>query len=92
MLDLLRTSHNDRVITLTNEFKRDLAWFEKFLPHYNGVNLYDHKPIHETLELDACLTGLGGRVNEYVYHLLLDRGYEGCTIVHLEMINILVAL
>ena len=91
MLELLRACHNDSKVHLTDDFKHDLAWFGKFLPNYNGVNLYDHKPIHETLELDACLTGLGGRVENCVYHLPLDKGYQGCTIVHLEMVNILVA-
>ena len=42
------------------DFKRNLRWFDKFLPLYNGVSLYDHRPIDHTLELDACLTGLGG--------------------------------
>ena len=91
MLELLRASHNDKKVSLTDDFKRDLAWFAKFLPNYNGVNLYDHKPIHETLELDACLMGLGGCVENCVYHLPLEKGYQGCTIVHLEMANILVA-
>ena len=92
MLDLLRSSHDDHVISITSDFKRDLAWFAKFLPLYNGINLHDHKPIQDTLELDACLAGLGGRVGSHVYHLPLDRGYKGCTIVHLEMVNILVAV
>ena len=91
MLELLRASHNDRKVSLTDDFKCDLAWFAKFLPNYNDVNLYDHKPIHETLELDACLTGLGGRVENCVYHLPLEKGYQGCTVVHIEMVNILVA-
>ena len=57
--------------------KHDLAWFAKFLPNYNGVNLYDHKPIQETLELDACLTGLGGRVEDCVYHPPPWKGLPG---------------
>ena len=58
MLDLLRSAHNRQKVTLTPDFKRDLRWFTKFLPVYNGVSLYDHRPINLTLELDACLTGL----------------------------------
>ena len=59
MLALLRSGHAAQKITLTPEFKRDLKWFNKFLPLYNGVSLYDHKPIDHTRKLDACLTGLG---------------------------------
>ena len=60
MLELLRSSINTQKIVLTPDFKRDLCWFAKFLPLYNGVSLYDHKHVHQTLELDANLTGLGG--------------------------------
>ena len=59
MLALLRSGHASQKIHLTPEFRRDLRWFAKFLPLYNGVSLYDHRTIDHTLELDACLTGLG---------------------------------
>ena len=80
MLELLRASHVSQRIVLTPDFKRDLHWFAKFLAQYNGVNLYDHVAIHQTLEWDACLTGLGGRVENCVYHLPTEK--ENCTIVH----------
>ena len=43
--------------------QRNLKWFEKFLPLYNGISLYQHKNVDSVLYLDACLTGLGGRWN-----------------------------
>ena len=92
MLALLRSGHAAQKITLTPEFKRDLKWFDKFLPLYNGVSLYDHRPIDHTLELDACLTGLGGRWCSFVYHLPICEGYINLSIVHLEMINVLLAV
>ena len=61
MLDLLRSCHGRQKIRLTSDFKRDLRWFAKFLPTYNGILLYDHRQVDVTLELDACLTGFGGR-------------------------------
>ena len=60
MLALLRSGHATQKIHLTSDFRRDLRWFSKFLPFCNGVSLYDHRPTDYTLELDACLTGLGG--------------------------------
>ena len=60
MLALIMSGHASQKIHLTPEFRRDLRWFAKFLPLYNGVSLYDHRTIDHTLELDACLTGLGG--------------------------------
>ena len=92
MLDLLRSAHLRQKIVLTPDFKRDLRWFAKFLPHYNGTSLYDHRPVDVTLELDACLTGFGGHSGDLVYHLPIVKGYRNWTIVHLEMVNILLAV
>ena len=92
MLELLCQSHNSRHINLTNDFKRDLLWFRKFLPLYNSVSMYGHKVITDVIELDACLTGLGGRYGYWVYHLPIPNNFKQLSIVHLEMINILLAV
>ena len=92
MLELLRFAQDRQKILLTPEFKRDLRWFAKFLPTYNGVSLYDHRKVDTTLELDACLTGFGGCCGNLVYHLPIQRGFMNWTIVHLEMVNILIAV
>ena len=92
MLALLRSGHAAQKNILTPEFKRDLKWFDKFLPLYNGVSLYDHRPIDHTLELDACLTGLGGRWCNFVYHMPICQRYMNWSIVHLEMVNVLLAV
>ena len=84
MLTLLRSGHAKQKIDLSPDFKRDLRWFGKFLPPYNGVSLYDHRPTDFTLELDACLTGLGGRWSKFVYHLPIQRDFMNWCIVHLE--------
>ena len=78
MLDVLHHHHNGNHIILTTDCKRDLNWFNKFIPLYNGVLLYDHKPVDFSLELDTCLTGLAGvclytgsclfKINEYLMH------------------------
>ena len=91
MLDLLRFAHRRQKVMLTSDLKRDLRWFSKFLPMY-GVSLYDHRPIDVTLELDTCLIGLGGRSGSFIYHLPIVKGYMNWTIVHLEMVNILLAV
>ena len=92
MLPLLRSGHATQKIDLTSDFRRDLRWFGKFLPFYNGVSLYDHRPVDFTLELDACLTGLGGRWSNFVYHLPISRGFMNWSIVYLEIVNILLAV
>ena len=69
MLNTLRTGHGQATITLDPEFHRNLRWFERFLPLYNGVSLYDHKKCDHQVHLDACLQGLGGVWQNIVYHL-----------------------
>ena len=43
MLQLLREYHGQTRIHLNPDFHRDLRGFEKFLPLYNGISMYDHK-------------------------------------------------
>ena len=92
MLELLRNNYDASTITPTHEFKRDLRWFDKFLSRYNGRSFFDHKPVFGVIDLDACLTGLGGRYNNKVYHLPVVEHFQNLGIVHLEMVNILVAV
>ena len=92
MLELLRSSHATQRITLTSEFKRNLNWFATFLPKYNGVSLYDHRPIDMALHLHACLTGFGGRCGQFIYHLPIACDFRNWTIVHLEIVNTLLAM
>ena len=44
------------------------------------------------MELDACLTDLGGRCENRVCHLKIPKHYNNLGIVQLEMVNILVAV
>ena len=92
MLDVLHRNYDKRVITLTQRFRRDLRWFDKFSLCFNGMSMYAHKRSDYSAELDACLDGLGSVWNNYVYHIPITRGHMQWTIVHLEMINILIAL
>ena len=88
----LQSLPNPARVVLNDDFKRDLAWFDKFIPSYNGISMYVHKNSDSTLELDACLTGLGVCWGQYVYHLPISRGFVNLDIVHLEMVNTVMAL
>ena len=74
------------------EFKGDLNWFLQFLPKFNGRAFISHRQITEEIELDASLQGLGARWGHQVYALYIPLGYSDFSIVHLEMLNILVAI
>ena len=92
MLDLLRSTGNQKTIHLTPDFRRDLRWFQEFVPHFNGKAFFDHPKIDHEIELDASLQGLGARWGQKVYALSIPIGYNQYNIVHLEMLNILVAV
>ena len=92
MLTTLRRVSNPARVELDQDFHRDLRWFDKFLPLYNGVSMYHYAKSKSVLQLDACLTGLGGRWGNFVYHLPIEHGYANLDIVHLEMVNIVMAL
>ena len=95
MLWLFRKNSGKRRICLNEEFKKDLFWFIKFLPAYNGITIFRKQPLqgNETLHIDACLTGMGGVWNENVYSTPIFGIPERFrNITNLEMINILVAL
>ena len=91
MLQLLRDNCHNSKILLSPEFFRDLAWFRVFLSQYNGVTYYDHSFSRIPVHLDACLTGLGGKFGSMVYALPIPLGFKGYSIVHLEILNIVVA-
>ena len=92
IFELLRSNYNEQKIKITTEFQCDLRWFQKVLQVYNGVSIYDYVLSAETLELDACLTGLGARWDHFVHHLLVPKNYKNMGIVHMEMGSIVVAL
>ena len=89
MLALLKQNHHSKTIHLTKEFAKDLNWFVVFSQTYNGVTNYDTRKIHETIYLDASLTGLGGCFNNMIYTKPFPRGYNNYNINHLEMLNVM---
>ena len=91
ILQLLRDNFENTKILLNTEFVRDLAWFNVFLSQFNGVTYYDQKFSRIPIHLDASLTGLGGHFGSMVYSLPIPLGFMDYTIVHLEILNIVVA-
>jgi len=72
MLDLLRTAkHNHHHITLSAEFRKDLAWWKSFLHSYNGVSMINTacwSTPGAIFVTDACLQGCGGVSGSYYFH------------------------
>ena len=95
MLTLFRNASDKRRIHLNSDFHKDLAWFLAFLPRFNGITYINkpNLPYNHTLHIDASLTGLGGIWNNQVYATpIFDIYGMDLKIVHLEMLNLLIAL
>ena len=92
MFAVLRQDVRLTEFSLDEDYHRDLKWFLTFLVSFNGVTMYNRRPVSDTVYLDASLTGLGACFNNLVYTLPLPLGFNKYTIVHLEMLNVLVAL
>ena len=94
ILHLFRTT-NGRTILLSESFYRDIEWFVRFLPSFNGITYIQREMMTDadSLYLDASLTGIGGVWASRVYtsplHLL---PVQGLTVVHYEMVNFIIAL
>ena len=92
MLQVLTDGHACKHICRANDFHKYLNWLNTYLSLYNVVTFYDNKQVHATFALDACLSGLGAVYQNMVYALPIPQGFCNYTIIHLEMLNIVVAL
>ena len=58
LLNLFRTNYDTKKIVINDDFRKDLKWFNTFLPIFNGVTFFQYTT-SKTVYLDACPTGLG---------------------------------
>ena len=95
ILATFRANASSRSIHLSEDFQKDIQWFLTFLPAYNGVSYICKQlvDVHQSLHLDASLTGMGAVWRDRVYatpiHNCADLDLK---IIHLEMLNIVIAL
>ena len=97
ILATLRRASPKGYIELDNAFLQDIRWFTKFIKIFNGTVYYSKtlEPPITNLYLDACLTGMGGTFQNQAYACPINRHTNVDSvelIVHLEMLNILIAL
>ena len=91
MLMLLRENSHTNQIRLTEDFRKDLRWFNASLPVFNGVSFFKQPP-SKSVHLDACPSGLGAIFDHQVCTLPLPSSWRDLNIAYTELINILVAL
>ena len=96
LLNALRQATSSN-IEVNSDIRRDIAWFQAFMPSFNGLTTYDHVNalFHETIEIDACLQGMGGVWGNRVYTTPIPDALQTqheLSITQYEMLNILIAL
>ena len=69
LLNIMHCMHDRDQVQLSPEAQRDINWFSRFLPTFNGITIFDHRPIAFHIELDAYLQDLGARCGNQVYAL-----------------------
>ena len=95
LIDLFQNNSHLKTIHLSDEFHRDIKWFLTFLPTYNGISyICKHRLDNgQSLYLDASLTGMGAVWRNRVYATPIHNcGDLDLKIVHLEILNIIIAL
>ena len=95
MLATLRVAHHSGSVQLPEDFKKDIKWFQLYLPSTNGVFIMhqDNRPVTHVY-VDSCITGCGGCTEGAAYHApyppsILQLQWAIC---HLEALNCLIAL
>lgn len=83
--------------TIPHYVKKDLIWWNNFLPLYNGISMMEYenwsKP-DAIFSSDSCLTGCGGFWNGFYFHTqfpaeILEKHFH---ISVLEMLAVIIAL
>lgn len=94
MLETLRAATLQAKVKLSPDFKKDINWFVRFLPAYNGLHMMQPTITESPIEVDSCLTGCGGLWGDFYYHtqfpdFIMDMNLHiSCK----EMLNIALAL
>ena len=81
-----------RLFTLHGNVVKTSIVFFYFLHSFNGVTMYDIQAIHIHLYLDASQTALVGPFVNFVCTLPLPPYYHSHSIVHSEILNVVVSL
>ena len=72
MLEFLRSMEDGQEVELTSEFRKDISWWSKFLPLYDGVSMMateEWSSPDSVVSCDACLVGSGGWSNGEYFHV-----------------------
>jgi hypothetical protein len=95
MLDWLRSFDKGRSRIIPDSFRKDLAWWQRFMTTFNGTRRIPPTiwgPHDAHLATDACLSGLGGTSRTHFLHVQVPHNLCGLSINILEAYAVMVAL
>jgi hypothetical protein len=97
MLDMLRGMGDTGFVPLDVEFRKDLTWWRKYLPIYNGVSMMsweDWSSPDMVVASDSCLVGCGGFCQGKYFHACFPEFVQsmGLHISALELLSIVVCI
>ena len=71
LINFMKALPEGKPKVLTEDFKKDLIWWKKFLDEFNGVSIipsYVWEAPDRVMSTDACLTGCGGFSEGEYFH------------------------
>ena len=98
LLHKLRSLDDNGIFLIDREVRKDLLWWQCFLPHINGITMLPFIPwsqADEVIATDACLVGgTGTGLGQYFYFAFPSKILETCTknISGLELFVIIIAV
>ena len=99
LINLLKVTPENCLVYLDNESKKDMEWWEKFLPQFSGVSilwLNDAIDFDMWIDTDSCMDAAGGILKpakEYFHHRYTDYVKSNTnSIAQREMFALLISL
>ena len=80
---------------ITEEARRDIAWWERFMQDYNGISILWYTKIPEAdgaIASDACPKGFGAICGKEYIQGTFPEELQGSNIAHLEIMAVVIAL
>ena len=94
MLEVFRNTNSKHRVKITAEFYKDVKWWLKYLPMFNGIGImwmqHISKP-DKILASDACLIGIGAICESEYIKTQFPPEWQNLHIAYLELLAVIVA-
>lgn len=93
ILDTLRAMGDRNWTWVTQDFRKDIEWFQKYGASANGIHIFRLDRPSIVIECDSSTTGAGGNSGQYCYSWKYNEAHvKRFSLIHqLEAVNVVVA-